>query len=66
MDYLKRANDETPNDVEILWRLSRAAYDCAERVGLSRDKKKELVYFAFDVIRLALQLEQDNFAVHKW
>jgi len=66
LDFLTKANQETPNDIEILWRLSRAAYDCAERVGLAADKKKELVYFAFDVIKHALQLEQANFAVHKW
>ena len=66
MDFLKKANEETPNDIEILWRLSRAAYDCAEKMGLSAEKKKELVYFAFDIIKIALKLEQENFAVHKW
>ena len=66
LEYLKKANEETPNDIEILWRLSRAAYDCAEKIGISNEKKKELIYFAFDVIQKALSVDEHNFAVHKW
>ena len=66
LDFLKKANDETPNDVEVLWRLSRAAYDCAEKVGISNEKKKELIYYAYEVFQKALKVNEENLAVHKW
>ena len=66
LDFLKKAYEESPNDIEIVWRLSRAAYDCAEKIGISFEKKKELTYFAYEIIQKALIIGEANFAVHKW
>ena len=65
-EYLKKANEEVPNDCEILWRLARAAYDCAEKKGTSLERKKELIYLAFEIIQLAMRIDEHHFAVHKW
>lgn len=61
-DYLIQFKD-MEND-EVLWRLARAAVDKGK---LSKDnEKKRLYYEAFDYVKKALTLNQDNFAVHKW
>ncbi|XP_067005992.2 regulator of microtubule dynamics protein 1 isoform X1 [Anabrus simplex] len=53
------------DDVEVLWRLSRALYSHSKQERDSK-KKKELVAESFRLIKHALSLEKDNWAVHKW
>ncbi|KAK2166776.1 hypothetical protein LSH36_35g02003 [Paralvinella palmiformis] len=53
----------TGND-EILWRLARAACEYGKQLG--GESKKEHIYEAYRYIKLALDINEKNFAVHKW
>jgi len=54
---------DAQND-EVLWRLARAAVDLGKHLG--DDKiKKEKYYEAFEYIKQALELNDNNSAVHK-
>ncbi len=55
-----------PNDVGILWRLARAAYDVANLKATSANEKKELLYFAKEIMEKALEITQDVAQVHNW
>ncbi|RLN85777.1 hypothetical protein BBJ28_00017339 [Nothophytophthora sp. Chile5] len=55
-----------PEDVAVIWRLTRAAYDVANLKATSADEKKELTYYARDVIQKGLDLTKDVAAVHNW
>ena len=52
----------TGND-EILWRLARAACEYGKQLG--GESKKEHIYEAYRYIKLALDINEKNFAVHK-
>ncbi|KAL4235115.1 regulator of microtubule dynamics [Mactra antiquata] len=60
--YLVQFKDQE-ND-EILWRLARAAVDKGKLSDVN--EKKALYYEAYDYIKRALALNDNNFAVHKW
>ncbi|XP_045194232.2 regulator of microtubule dynamics protein 1-like isoform X2 [Mercenaria mercenaria] len=62
-DYLIEFKD-MEND-EILWRLARAAVDKG-KLSKNETEKKALYYEAYGYITRALDLNQANFAVHKW
>ena len=51
-------------DDEVLWRLARAACDKAKQTT-DKQLKKDLTYEAFEFVKRALELNGDNFAVHK-
>ena len=48
----------------MLWRLARITYELSKKAK-SADKER-LVNEAFSTIQKALQLDEENFAVHKW
>lgn len=50
----------------MIWRLTRAAYDVANLAATPADEKKELTYYARDVIQKALELTDDVAEVHNW
>ncbi|XP_014262062.1 regulator of microtubule dynamics protein 1-like [Cimex lectularius] len=54
------------NDVEILWRLSRAQYNLSQEIATSPEEKKSLIFAAYEVISKSLALDKDHFANHKW
>ncbi|CAL1543847.1 unnamed protein product, partial [Lymnaea stagnalis] len=51
-------------DANILWRLARAATEKG-KMGEGEERKK-FIYEAWDYINKALELDNDNFACHKW
>lgn len=55
-----------PQDVEVTWRLARAAYDVANLKATSADDKKALTYEAKEIIQKALDTTDDSFEVHNW
>lgn len=58
---------EVENNVELLWRLARAARDYATKdPSVSRNQKKELHYEALEYAKLALEVDKEHFASHKW
>lgn len=52
------------NDANILWRLARAATEKG-KMG-NKDERKQHIYEAWDYIKKALELDDKNFACHKW
>ncbi|XP_014238948.1 regulator of microtubule dynamics protein 1-like [Trichogramma pretiosum] len=52
-------------DVEILWRLSRTLYKMS-KLEKQESEAKRLIYEAYDLINLALEIKEDHWAVHKW
>jgi hypothetical protein len=63
---LKDMHAAHPEDVGVIWRLTRAAYDVSNLKATSADEKKELTYYARDVIQKGLELTKDVAAVHNW
>ncbi|KAE9326643.1 hypothetical protein PF001_g2320 [Phytophthora fragariae] len=63
---LKEMHAAHPDDVGVIWRLTRAAYDVSNLKATSADEKKELTYYARDVIQKGLDLTKDVAAVHNW
>lgn len=56
---------ETCENAELLWRLSRAAYDKAKREH-NKDARKTFVYESFGYAKRALAISDTNYACHKW
>ncbi|XP_029634856.1 regulator of microtubule dynamics protein 1 isoform X1 [Octopus sinensis] len=52
-------------DDQLLWRLSRAAYDKAKREH-NKDARKTFMYESFGYAKRALALNDKNYACHKW
>lgn len=50
----------------MIWRLTRAAYDVANLSATPADEKKELTYYARDMIQKALDITDDIAEVHNW
>jgi len=61
-DLLSKYKDN--KDVEILWRLSRAIYKMAEMA--SDVEARKLIYEGYDLMCMALDIQEDNYAAHKW
>nr|KAI8762001.1 regulator of microtubule dynamics protein 1 [Biomphalaria glabrata] len=55
---------ENSNDANILWRLARAATEKG-KMG-EGDERKKYIYEAWGYISKALELDNTNFACHKW
>ncbi|XP_063406686.1 regulator of microtubule dynamics protein 1-like [Mytilus trossulus] len=62
-DFLIQYKD-CQND-EILWRLARAASDKGKLVQ-NTNEKKACFFEAFEYVKKALELNDNNFASHKW
>ncbi|XP_026219452.1 regulator of microtubule dynamics protein 1 [Anabas testudineus] len=54
------------NDAEFLWRLARASRDLALLPNMEADRKKQLVFDAFEYAKKALEKNDKCFAAHKW
>lgn len=54
------------DDAEFLWRLARATRDMALLPDTAADRKKQLVYEAYDCAKRALDRDETCFAAHKW
>ncbi|TDH69591.1 hypothetical protein CCR75_002577 [Bremia lactucae] len=66
LNKLKQMHASHPEDIGVIWRLTRAAYDVANLKATSADKKKELTYYARDIIQKGLDLTKDVAAIHNW
>lgn len=53
------------DDAEVLWRLARAARDLALQPNMEAERKKQLVYEAFENAKKALEKDENSFAVQK-
>ena len=62
--YRLLVNYKDCEDDEVLWRLARAACDKAKQTT-DKEQKKALTYEAFEYVKRALQLNDNNFAAHK-
>lgn len=58
------AHKDTGN-ADVMWRLARAACHMG-KIGTDTEAKKGYTYEAFQYIQRALQLNDQNFACHKW
>lgn len=54
------------DDAEFLWRLARASRDMALLPSMEAERKKKLVYEAFEYAKRALEKDEKCFAAHKW
>lgn len=54
------------NDVEVLWRLSKAEYNMSLDENISKEKKKSLITSAHKSITKALSIDPNISEVHKW
>ncbi|OWZ13883.1 Regulator of microtubule dynamics protein [Phytophthora megakarya] len=66
LSQLKEMHTANRNDVGVIWRLTRAAYDVSNLKATSADEKKELTYYARDIIQKGLDITEDVAAVHNW
>ncbi|KAI9996605.1 hypothetical protein PInf_014337 [Phytophthora infestans] len=66
LNKLKEMHAAHPEDIGVIWRLTRAAYDVSNLKATSADEKKELTYYARDIIQKGLDLTEDVAAVHNW
>lgn len=49
---------------ELLWRLARITYDLSKRA--EKAEKGKMIEEAFQLVQTALEMDEGNFAVHKW
>lgn len=54
------------NDVQVLWRLSKAEYNMSLDENISKEKKKSLISSAHKSIIKALSIDSNISEVHKW
>ncbi|UYV77002.1 RMDN1 [Cordylochernes scorpioides] len=54
-----------PDDSEVLWRLARCSYEISKSLTDSAAKKAKIEE-GFKFITQALELNKNNFAIHKW
>ncbi|XP_018343482.1 PREDICTED: regulator of microtubule dynamics protein 1-like isoform X1 [Trachymyrmex septentrionalis] len=62
--YNLLSNYKDSKDVEILWRLSRAIYKMSEMA--SDVEAQKLIYEGYDLLRKALAIQENHYALHKW
>jgi len=63
--FLKNAVSNSPNDANLLWRYARACHDLS-LLENDKEKKKALVYEAYENAKKAIDKDKNNFACHKW
>jgi len=66
MDLLMEANQLDGNNVEVLWRISRAYFDFADRKPNDMEYKKQFIYKGRDFAEKALALDDKSAGAHKW
>ncbi len=49
---------------ELQWRLARITYELAKKA--SAEEKAKMLEGAFELVTTALEIDDGNFAVHKW
>jgi len=54
------------NNVQVLWRLSKAEYNMSLDENISKEKKKSLISSAHESIIKALSIDPNISEVHKW
>ncbi|XP_027853099.2 regulator of microtubule dynamics protein 1-like [Aphis gossypii] len=54
------------NNVQVLWRLSKAEYNMSLDENISKEKKKSLISSAHESIIKALSIDSNISEVHKW
>ncbi|KAM3593360.1 uncharacterized protein V6R79_011063 [Siganus canaliculatus] len=54
------------DEAEFLWRLARASRDLSLLPNMEAERKKQLVYEAFEYAKKALEKDEKSFAAHKW
>lgn len=54
------------DDVQVLWRLSKAEYNMSLDENISNEKKKKLISSAYESIIKALNIDSNISEVHKW
>uniref|UniRef100_UPI0037E70A8B regulator of microtubule dynamics protein 1 n=1 Tax=Semicossyphus pulcher TaxID=241346 RepID=UPI0037E70A8B len=54
------------DDAEFLWRLARASRDLSLLPDMEAERKKLLVFEAFEYAKKALEKDEQSFAAHKW
>ncbi|KAJ2947815.1 hypothetical protein O0L34_g9603 [Tuta absoluta] len=64
-EVLKEANKQEEN-VEILWRTTRALYNMSKQIKYDNAQKKSMINEAFLIISDQLQTHDDHYAVQKW
>ncbi|XP_025421611.1 regulator of microtubule dynamics protein 1-like [Sipha flava] len=57
---------EDKNDVQVLWRISKAKYNMSLDENISKEKKKMLISSAHESIIKALSIDSNISEVHKW
>lgn len=53
------------DEAEFLWRLARASRDLSLLPDMKAEKKKQLVFEAFEYVKRALEKDDKCFAAHK-
>lgn len=53
------------DSADFLWRLARASRDLSLLPSTEADRKKQLVYEAFEYVKKALEKDDQCFAAHK-
>ncbi|XP_070842200.1 regulator of microtubule dynamics protein 1 [Chaetodon trifascialis] len=54
------------DDAEFLWRLARTSRDVSLLPNMEAERKKQLMYEAFEYTKKALEKDDKCFAAHKW
>lgn len=54
------------NEVQVLWRLSKAKYNMSLDENISKEKKQKLISSAHESIIKALNIDSNISEVHKW
>ncbi|XP_020501047.1 regulator of microtubule dynamics protein 1 isoform X1 [Labrus bergylta] len=54
------------DDTEVMWRLARASRGLALLPDMDAERKKQLVFEAFEYAKRALEKDDKSFAAHKW
>jgi len=65
-DALAEARKEQPDNVEIVWRSSRAYYDLAETKPQDKTWQQENFTKSLELAKKALELNPEHWAGHKW
>lgn len=61
--FLFAVDNKNQENVDVLWRQSRALYKLS---GSNKAKKDECIREGFEIITKALELDDKNYACHKW
>lgn len=54
------------DDVQVLWRLSKAEYNMSLDENINNEKKKKMISSAYESIIKALAIDSNIPEVHKW